>query len=320
MPTLLLTSAGRRNQLIDCFRRSAGDLGINLRCVATDLQPQLSSACAAADASHVVPRCTDPAYIPALLDLCRREKVDLVVPTIDPELTPLSRHRAEFAALGAHVVVSHPEVTTLAHDKFATARVLGAAGVPVPRTCWLGDYLRDPSQLRGPVIAKPNAGSASVGIVRPRSVEELRDLPAAAYVVQELWEGAEYTVNLYVEQGGALRCAVPHRRIEVRAGEVSKGRTERREELADAARRIVAALPGARGPLCFQAIVRPDGSYCVFEINARFGGGYPLAHEAGATFTRWLLEERLGRECTARDDWQSGLTMLRFDAAIFRHD
>jgi carbamoyl-phosphate synthase large subunit len=317
--TILFTSAGRRNQLIECFRRSAQALDVEVRFVTTDLNPHLSSACTVSDQCFAVPRCSDPAFIPAVLEICRAEKVDLVVPTIDPELTPLSQHQAEFAALGTKVVISSPDVTMLAHNKFETARVLAAAGVPVPRTVQLRDFLKNPQELAWPVIAKPNAGSASVGILRPHVTDDLLDLPIEDYIVQELWEGREYTVNLFVDSEGRLQGAVPHLRIEVRGGEVSKGRTERRPELVDAAQKIIAALPGARGPLCFQVIVRTNGSFCVFEINARFGGGYPLAHEAGATFTRWLIEEHLGLASSAHDNWQEGLTMLRYDSAVFLH-
>jgi carbamoyl-phosphate synthase large subunit len=317
MLTVLITSAGRRNQLIGCFRRSAETLSLKLRVLAADLRPELSSACAQADAGFKVPRCTAPDYIPALLRLCETEKVDLLVPTIDPELTVLSRAREEFAAIGTRVVVSAPEVTMLAQDKFGTAELLKRAGVSTPKTLWLRDYLAEPERLANPVIAKPNAGSASVGIVRPKCFSDLEDLPAERYIVQEMWQGAEYTVNVFFDGEGRLRCAVPHLRIEVRAGEVAKGRTERHPDLIAAAHRLAAALPGAWGPLCFQAILRPDGGFCVFEINARFGGGYPLAHEAGACFAQWLLEEVTGRSCSANDQWVSGLTMLRYDAAVF---
>jgi len=55
----------------------------------------------------------------------------------------------------------------------------------------------------------------------------------------------------------------------------------------------------------------------VFEINARFGGGFPLAHRAGARFSRWLLEDVLGLQSSAQNNWQEDLVMLRYDAAIF---
>jgi carbamoyl-phosphate synthase large subunit len=314
---MLVTSAGRRNHLIRCFREDAAHIGLTLRVVAADMQPDLSPACHAADSSHFVPRCTDADYIPSLLDICRREGVKLLVPTIDTELGVLSLHRDEFAAAGVLVAVSSPTVVKLAADKLDTARVLANAGVVTPITLTLEEFQANPAQLRWPVIAKPVSGSASAGILRPKSRDELLRVTANRYVVQECLAGAEFTVNIFFDADGALRCAVPHRRIEVRAGEVSKGRTERVPALIDVAAKLASVLPGARGALCFQAVVQEDGEYGVFEINARFGGGYPLAHRAGARFSQWLLEEALGRPSSARDDWRSGVTMLRFDDAIF---
>ena len=84
------------------------------------------------------------------------------------------------------------------------------------------------------------------------------------------------------------------------------------------ARNIVENLPGAYGALNVQCFSTGDGELKIIEINARFGGGYPLAHHAGAPITRWLIEEILGREPQDRfDDWEDGLTMLRYDGAAF---
>jgi carbamoyl-phosphate synthase large subunit len=318
--TVLLSSAGRRNQLLGCFREDAQALGLEIRVLAADLRPHLSSACQQADASFAVPRCNAPDFIPAMAELCRKESVDLLVPTIDTELAVLSQYAVQFAAVETRVAVSSPDVVALAGNKQLTAERLQAAGVPTPRTLGLADYLRDPGQLRMPVIAKPTGGSSSVGIIRPARAEDLRDCSRADYLVQELWEGREYTVNVFFDQAGRLRCAIPHERIETRGGEVSKGVTRRVPALEDAAQKLAAVLPEARGPLCFQAIVIASGDYAVFEINARFGGGYPLAHRAGARFSQWLLEEAAGLPCSANNDWKEGVTMLRYDSAVFLND
>ena len=315
--TLLITSAGRRAELLQCFRRSAHNLSLQLRVVGAEAQPELSAACHLADGAERLPRCSDPSYVPILLDLCRREGVSLLVPTIDTELGVLSQHQDEFRRAGARVVISEPSVVGVARDKQATANRLLKAEVKVPHTMSLAQYRANPVSLPGDVLAKPAGGSSSVGILRGRGPEDFSALPEAGYLVQELKVGTEYTVNMFFDQAGFLRCAVPHRRIEVRTGEVSKGRTERVPVLEEAAKKIAKALPGARGPLCFQAIVSADGDYAVFEINARFGGGYPLAHAAGATFTQWLLEESAGLRCSAHNEWRSGVTMLRYDAAVF---
>ena len=83
---------------------------------------------------------------------------------------------------------------------------------------------------------------------------------------------------------------------------------------------MAASVQGAYGALCFQAIVTPARKAAVFEINARFGGGYPLAHYAGAQFSKWLLEDVLDRTSTANNSWRERVMMLRYDAAVFTED
>ena len=316
--TLLLSSAGRRNQLMQAFRADAAGMGIELRVLAADANPTLSPACHEADEAYTVPSCTSPDFIEVLAGICRREKVDLVIPTIDPELGPLSRAREVFAAIGTRVVVSSPAVVAMANDKLATAQRLAAAGVGAPATARLSELRVNSGLLPWPVIVKPNGGSASQGVRRLDRPEELGSFEGGPdFIAQECLEGREYTVNVYFTAAGLLCCAVPHLRIEVRSGEVSKGRTERVPALAAAAEKIASSLPGAEGPLCFQAIVDSSGKATVFEINARFGGGYPLAHRAGARFSAWLLEESCGLKSTACDVWQEGVTMLRYDSAVY---
>ena len=313
---ILISSAGRRKQFISCFREDAAALGLALKIFAGDMRPEWSPACQQADQSFSVPRCTDPGFIPALLDLCKKNTLGLIVPTIDPELDPFSEHRHAFAAIGTKVVIPSPEVVALARDKWALVKRLEAANIPTPRTVLLNEYRLDPSLIPSPVIAKPRGGSASVGIVRPRSQDELANLPADDYIVQEAWRGSEFTVNMYADCQGKLRCAIPHERLEVRSGEVSKAITRRMPALEDAALSLARLLRPV-GSICFQAIVKPSGEFCIFEINARFGGGFPLAHKAGARFTRWILEETLGLPPSSNNDWKDGVVMLRYDSAVF---
>lgn len=315
---ILLTSAGRRVALLQTLRADAVGLGVTPLMLAADMAPQFSSACACADNALTVLRCTDAGYVDGLLASCEQQHVALLIPTIDSELAVLAGAKEQFASHGVRAIVSSPEAVAIARDKQRTADTLAAAGVPTPRTGSLSDVLSGECGMQFPAVLKRVDGSRSIGLHYVDSIGEARGLKldVGQYVAQERCIGPEYTVNCFVDQYGTLRAAVPHRRIEVRDGEVSKGVTERRADLADIARKIVAAIPGLRGPFCFQAILTDEGPK-VFEINARFGGGYPLAHAAGATFGKWLIEETLGLPCTANDEWQDGLLMLRYDAAVF---
>lgn len=315
---LLLTSAGRRVELIRCFRAAGTELGVEITVFACDRSPDMSAACHEADRAFAVPSATDPSYTEAVWDVCRNHSVDLLVPTIDPELLPLSLAVSEFAAIGTCVSISAPAVVEIARDKLHTAEFLAAHDIPAPQTFTAEEALRRAGKLDWPMLAKPRHGSSGR---RVQVVSDAKALAAHAvgepFVAQGLLHGSEFTVNMFFDASGVLRCAVPHERLQVRAGEVAKGVTRRMPALEAIARHIAAALPDARGALCFQAMVAPDGGISVFEINARFGGGYPLAHAAGASFVRWLIEEEAHLVSTAHNGWREGVLMLRYDAAQF---
>lgn len=313
---VLISSAGRRGALLRAFR-DADCEGYKVELHACDLNPALSAACAMADVAHQVPRCTDPKFMSAVEQIVRGHRIDLVVPTIDTELGVYAAAAPRLLELGTRVHVSSPELIGIVRDKLLTMQVLHWADVPVPKTCDEATVRASPSTLRWPVFAKPVAGSASRGLHVFDAPDDLPRAFSEPMIFQSRLVGFEYTVNMFVDDSASLRCVIPHLRIQTRAGEVEKGRTVRRADLARIARQIHAALPGARGVLCFQVIDDVDAGPQVFEVNARFGGGYPLAHHAGARFSDWLLDTVVGRHCRAHDEWRDGVTMLRFDDAIF---
>jgi carbamoyl-phosphate synthase large subunit len=307
--TIVLSAAGRRVALLRLLRADAAALGLTPRIIALDRVPHLSAACALADLALAAPAATDPGFGDFVVETCRQHQVRLVIPTIDPELPAMAAIAPALRQVGTMVNISAPEAVAVARDKLATMRALAEAGIAVPRT----GNASEAASWGVELIAKPRGGSASVGVRRvgPADLAGLAD----EMLVQERLVGEEYTVNLFVA-GGRTVAAVPHWRRAVRAGEVEKGITRRHKGLAAIAARLPAAVPGFWGALCFQAIDTADGPK-VFEINARFGGGFPLAHAAGAPFTRWLIAQAAGLNETPHDEWQEGTTMLRYDEAVF---
>jgi len=331
--TLMISSVGRRVQLVDCFRRAARDLGLELTVIGVDAAPELAPASHLVDRSFKVPRCSDPDFVAAALRVCESQQVNLVIPTIDPELPFYAQSRDSFVAVGTMVLVSAPETIRIAGDKALTNRWFVENGLPTVRQAKVLDVLNQPAWWRFPLIVKPRHGSASVGVSvvhSPASLESLISGESSAdprphpqgipdeWVAEELATGVEHTTNVLVDGTGRCLCAIPHRRLETRGGEVSKGITAKNLQLMELARRAAERLPGAVGPLNLQAFVNAGGEIRFTEINARFGGGFPLAFEAGANFCRWIFEDVLGLPSTASfDGWKGDLLMLRFDSAVF---
>jgi carbamoyl-phosphate synthase large subunit len=318
MPNVMLTSAGRRVALLHAFRHALSALGGG-RVLAADVSAS-APAMHEADAGFLIPPCTSPEFVPAVLDLSRREGVTLVVPTIDPELVPLARARDEFARLGVTVAVSSLETVAIGFDKLATAAFFTRAGIPAPRLLDLEAALTDGNGLAFPMVVKPRHGSGSIGVQVVADLEALRffarRVPNA--ILQEYAGGTEFTLDVLVGPHDQVACVVPRRRLETRAGEISKGYTVRDPELERWGRRVAERLPGAWGPITLQCFRRPDQSLAFIEINPRFGGGFPLAWRAGADYPRWLLEWALGLPSTASAEaWRGNVAMLRYDDAVF---
>lgn len=297
------------------------DLNLRGHLITVDLRAD-APAHFVSDKHEQVHRVDDPKYVDRIAEVCREHDIQLVIPLIDAELHFLAPHREAFQAMGVTLLVSSLETIEIGRDKRLTYDFFRHAGIPTPR-------LLEPERLileaaNGgspfPVMLKPVAGSASSGVTKVRTAQELSFFRNYINdtIIQEFVPGDEYTLDILVDFAGKVRCVVPRLRIETRSGEVSKGMTVKHQGIIEAGIRLGEALPGAVGCITAQCFMLDDGSFSFIEINPRFGGGFPLAAHAGANFPRWIIEWLLGREPNIDlDGWEDGLVMLRYDAEIF---
>lgn len=310
---VLITAGSRRVPLVQAFQRALRATGGG-EVVVTDVNP-LSPAVYVADRSYQVPMATDPAYIDALLDLCRAERVGLLVPTIDDELTTLSEAAPAFLEHGVRVAVSPADSTRACNDKYETSRLLEARGIAVART-WLPDALPSPVPL--PLFIKPRTGRGGVGAFPVRTARELAFFLdyVSDPVLQPFLDGPEFTIDVLCDFEGSPLSIVPRERAVIRAGVVDRGRTVRDSGLMVLGMECARAIR-AVGAINIQCRI-VDGVPTVFEINPRFSGGIPLTIAAGADFPRWLVQLGRGRRVTPQiGRFQEGLWMSSYETSVF---
>lgn len=318
---LMFSCVGRRVSLIRAFARSARSLGLSPTLVGTD-KTELSPALQLCEHRYITPPIKDGGYLRMLLDVVKKHRIHLLVPTIDLELKLLATHREDFERLGCRVLVSAPGVVDICQDKRKTFRFLVKHGLPCPETMTLEEAL-DRRGLKYPRFLKPWDGYASRGNAVVNNREELRVLGARIpnCIVQEFIAGREFTCDVYADFENRVRCVVPRQRLEVRTGEVSKGRTVKDAAIMEHTREVVERLGAGPGVITVQLIVNGEGRPAFIEINPRFGGGAPLSIKAGANFPRWILQEMLGQTPRIRfDGFRDGLTMLRYDAEVWMRE
>ncbi len=136
-------------------------------------------------------------------------------------------------------------------------------------------------------------------------------------IFQEYKRGREYTIDLLSDFEGQVLTIVPRERIEVRAGEVTRSRTEKHMGIIHNSR-IIAEKLGSTGPITLQCLLCGDVPF-FFEVNPRVGGGLPASIAAGANTPRRLIEMCLGKKLSpAIGRFRNNHYMLRYDDAIYR--
>jgi carbamoyl-phosphate synthase large subunit len=316
---VLFSSAGRRVELLRAFKRAYSDLALEGNVVAVDADP-LAASLQEADRRYVVPRIDDPDYLSTVVDICRRERISAVFPLIDPEIPFLALHRTAFEQVGVRVVVVPDAAVAITRDKARTYELFQRLGVPAPRT-WTPEEIRE-ARPAFPLFVKSRFGSAGEHAFKANDERELgfflEYVPDP--IVQEFMSGPEITNDVVCDLEGNVLAIVSRQRIEVRWGEVAKGRTIHEPVIVDHCLTIAKGLE-AIGPITVQCILR-DGEPYFTEINPRFAGGVPLAMAAGVPIAGWYLALLSGTSIQppALGTYQAGLVMTRFDDSFILAD
>ncbi len=311
---ILILSAGTRNKVVQYFKKAfAGEGDV----IATDMS-ELAPAIYEADRHYIVPAMRAPGYIDVILDICKKERVDGVLSLIDPELSLLAEHEADFKALGTTVIGSSYELCERTLDKFEMYLWLKAHGWRCARS-WMDKekFFRavDAGEVGYPVFVKPARGSASISINKACDKEtvELLMNHEEGLMIQEFLNGQEIGADVYIDMvSGEVVSIFPKKKIKVRAGETDKAVSFKDEKLFALIERFVGES-GFRGQIDID-IFDVGGTYYISEVNPRFGGGYPHAYACGCDHMTLILNNLRGEVNAPRiGAYDEGVYMMKYN-------
>ena len=302
MTAVLFTCAGMRADIVDAFN----DAGATT--VAVDIDP-LAPALHRAHRHELVPLVDDPEYVPRLTKLVREHDVALVISFSDVDHLVLSQDRAR---IGATVLLPDAEVVQRIRDKYAAHVAFEERGVPSPPT-WLPADV--PDDVDFPVLVKAREGFGSRHIYRANDRRELEfflEYTPVPSMVQQCCSGEEFSIDVLCDLDGRCLNAIPRTMIESRGGESIKGMTVKDDELIEFGRVVAESLP-LKGPGTIQCFREPDGTRPVTDVNARFGGAFPLPLAAGSRYPELCLALARGEHVEPRlGEFREGVVMTRF--------
>lgn len=311
---LLILSCGTRNKIVQYFKKALCGKG---NVIATDMSPY-APALYEADKHYIVPRMTEPGYIDVILKICQEEKINGVLSLIDPELSLLAKHSADFVAIGTTVIGSDYVLCERALDKMQMFQWLSGHGYRCARSytdkeAFYADI--HAGKIDYPVFVKPICGSASISISKAYDQETVDFLFSKNdnLMIQEFLNGQEIGADVYIDMlSGKVVSIFTKKKLLMRAGETDKAVSFKDERLFDLITGFVQES-GFRGQIDID-IFEINGEFYISEVNPRFGGGYPHAYECGVdhvtlicnNLSRQVNESRIG--C-----YLDGMVMMKYN-------
>jgi carbamoyl-phosphate synthase large subunit len=269
------------------------------RIVCTDCSPY-APALYEADAHYIVPRITAPEYLEVLYEICKKEAITGVLSLIDPELSLIAAHEAQFRALGVQIIGSDYELCERTLNKWELFGWMEAHGYPCAKTYCTMEAFRaalERGEVQFPVFVKPMKGSASIQIARADDMETAAFLFAHGeqMIIQEYMRGQEIGADVYID----LICKkvvsiFTKKKLVMRAGETDKAVSFIDEKLFAFITKF-AEESGFAGQIDMD-LFEKDGVYYISEVNPRFGGGYPHAYACGADHMALIRNNLMGIE------------------------
>ena len=312
---ILILSAGRRVELVNCFKAARDRLEISGKVYAADMS-DTAPALQFADEKIIIPRIGAPDYIDALLKICNDNDIALIVPTIDTELEILAENKKRIeASTRAKVLVSDCESVSVCCDKHKTAEFFGSHGFGYPRVIAESDLKN--KNYTFPLFIKPENGSSSINAFKVKNEKELQFFSEYIErpIVQECVQGTEYTVDCFSDFDGNIITVVPRIRLATRGGEILKGKIDRNQAIIEDVKKLIAAF-GFIGQITVQCFLCDNGEIKYIEINPRFGGGAPMSISAGADSCENLYRLLRGEKLEYSENYEDGVIIARFDGSV----
>ncbi len=270
---------------------------------------------------EAIPFAADPGFVDAVLSLCRKKNIHVILPLVTRELIHLSQHSKEFELAGAKVLVSPTASLEIANNKSRLYEFLQWRGIPVPefRVAETPDQFKTAVEGLGypakQVCFKPSVSNGSRGfrIVseqmneldllfnhKPDSTylrfqDALRILSSGAFpelLVSEYLPGEEYSVDCLANQGESI-LIIPRLRKRMINGISVEGEFIKEDTIISYCSKIIKELQ-LHGNIGIQVKRSEKGSFLILEINPRVQGTISAALGAGINFPALAVKQELG--------------------------
>lgn len=287
------------------------------------------------NAGYVVPLITDPTYIDTVLDICLKEKVDVIMPFITAELPIMAKNKHVFEAHGIKVSVSSLESIEAAGNKIELAKAYPnlmprqkvitsiddidafaeEIGYPEKKFC-----CKLPNRCGGVgfAIVDEKLGLDltiynKFGVNRYITLDMLYRLVencGETVILQEYEEGVDFSLCCLADNGVCVK-ALGFEASLMAFGSAMFANIAMNDCASNIAEKIIADT-GLDGNVCFDFILKEDGTVKLLEVNPRLSATLPFIAKAGMNLPYLRIKQLMGGDVyNIKCDINYGLRMSK---------
>ena len=232
------------------------------------------------------PKAEDLEFINFIYDLIIKYKIDLVIPTVEPEIIQFFKHKKMFENLNTKFVLHDIDLFNKLNDKSNTYNYLKGKIAQIPTIIGSDDlsYSNVVDKLDVPFILKKNISSGSHGVI---TINDQKDFEywkykfSDGFICQKKIIGQEYTISVFgLQTGKYVNMIVFSRTL--------KNGTTMAAECIDPDNKIIeyvdklCEIMSPVGPTNIQLIKDQESDkYLLLEVNARISASTSIRYKLG---------------------------------------
>lgn len=249
----------------------------------------LIPTCDYLDNFYQSPLSSENNYYSFVLDVCKKESIDYLIPSIDSDQFLFSCDNPELIEIGVNSLAISSTLDFY-RSKFKTNDFLESIGIPVPKR-----FSKETVENNEDYFVKCVYGYGSIGIRKEKGseIKNFTEIDTKNYIIQELCFEPEYTLECFLYNGKIY--SVVRERIASKSGVCTKTRIFQDKQLELYAYKLAEK---AKLPYIFnmQFMKNHKGEYVCTDLNLRTAGGMSMSYTAGWDEVSALACVMLGRK------------------------
>lgn len=286
------------------------------------------------DTYYQVPRADSNNYVDCIYEICKKERVNIIIPIMSVELEALSKAKESFEKIGTTISISSYDSLKIANNKLELFKFIKTNKISSPNfyevNC-IDDVDKAIETIGYPIVFKSCDGSGSRGfrIIDPSKSRFdilFNEKPTSAYITlkefketlsegtmpkmlaMEYLPGDEYTVDMLVENG-EVRYSMCRKGLWIQTSVILDGVVEEQPEIIELCNKVASKLK-LYGNIGFDVKKRADGTPIIMECNPRATAGVSEFTASGVNLLYLCIKMIIG-EKLPKINPKYGITMVR---------